>query len=483
MKHGFLFWVSLLFVSVVMALFTMSSNCFALSYDDIQNYIEVTANYFPNNANYQVIKSTINNQNLKSYLENNLNILKDYSNLYVYYVSGSNYGLMYIYIYNGTDYKINLTNNTIGFNGNYRVMNYDVRSGSLNSFFSSNTPISSNSIILDRCCSLNSNYYNNLQGMNYTYNYIEDQYEMMATYVGNQGISRYSNLEFVNNMENAAYNGNLYTYYYQGDFYSNSQIKLGDVVPNDSYYFEIRLRDSKTSNIKGTSFVALNTNPYTFYNDGAIYINNSFEVYVIPRLLSYSNQYQLEIESYYGDGGNDDLEEDIDWFIFLPQNATISGDVITFLGSGDFTQQDNTNTIIGFLNDNGSPSGDLQAILDTSGNILSGDLFKDIKMPQIDGMNKRTLFDLLYAIAGTLGESGDAYFDFQLHGETPTRIYASQFRTPDGPLKTLISSFLVFLTFYFLLSQFRHTIEMLSTANVKGAIEYVDTSLDNMFYM
>lgn len=196
---------------------------------------------------------------------------------------------------------------------------------------------------MDGCFRTTANQENNLPGMCYTNNTIE---HMPATFVGNQAMPQYTYLEFINSMiENTAYNGDLFTYYYKGDFYSNNQIKLGDIIPNDTYYFEVRIKDSKTEIIKGTSFVALNTTPYTFYNDSAIYINEDFEVYAIPRLLNYSTQYQLEIISYYGDGNNN-LYEDIDWFIFLPENSVISGDVITSLGSGDFTTKDSTNQII-----------------------------------------------------------------------------------------------------------------------------------------
>lgn len=184
--------------------------------------------------------------------------------------------------------------------------------------------------------------------------------------IGNNYYVTTEYLEFINDFENSAYNGNLFTYYYKGDFFSNNHILLGNIIPNDSYYFEIRLKEDNTSIVKGTSFFALNTTPYTIYNDNAIYINENFDVYVIPRLLNYSTQYQLEIISYYGDGG-DNFYEDIDWFIFLPQNAVISGDYITSLGSGDFTTQDSTNLIIGNQNQNNNN------IIDFLGTAPSGD--------------------------------------------------------------------------------------------------------------
>ena len=355
----------------------------ALSSQDVIDYIDNTANYFSNNSNYQIIKNYINNSvAAKNWLSQYANEYNNFAIRTSYYQGAQTYTLKLFSSNNG---KIQSNSNGLSYTGNYRQTLFR-GNNQANNYTSTDYNAS---IDGGYCYSSNSNYENNLTGMAFITDEIVGT--LPNTFVGNQAIPQFVYLEFLNTMDNTAYNGNLYTYYYQGDFYSNNQIKLGDIIPHDSYYFEVRLKDSKTEVIKGTSFVALNSAPYTFYNDGAIIINNNFEVFAIPRLLKYSNQYQLEIISYYGDGGNN-LFEDLDWFIFLPENATISGDYITSLGSGDFTTQDSTNQIIDNQNQNnneiistinnivgnlpavssGDASGDLSSGFDGGGGILGG---------------------------------------------------------------------------------------------------------------
>lgn len=329
-------WV-IRFILMSIIFSTFQSCAKALSSQDIIDYVDNTANYFSNNSNYQIIKNYINNSvAAKNWLSQYANEYNNFAIRTSYYQGAQTYTLKLFSSNNG---KIQSNNNGLSYTGNYRQTLF--RGNNQTNNFAS---IDNNaSIDGGYCYSSNSNYENNLTGMAFITDEIVGT--LPKTFVGNQAIPQFVYLEFLNTMDDAAYNGNLYTYYYKGDFYSNNQIKLGDIIPHDSYYFEVRLKDSKTEIIKGTSFVALNTTPYNFYNDGAIYINENYEVYAIPRLLNYSKQYQLEIISYYGEGNNN-LFEDIDWFIFLPYNASISGDIITNLGSGDFTTQDSTNQII-----------------------------------------------------------------------------------------------------------------------------------------
>lgn len=171
-------------------------------------------------------------------------------------------------------------------------------------------------------------------------------------------------LQYTTSITDNTHNGSLFTYYYQGNLYVQNELKLGDITINDSYYYEVRLRNSNTNVVVGTIFYDVNTN--NTYNDGAIYQDNNKNIYVTTRLLNYSIQYQLEVESYYGDGGTN-LYEDIDWYIFLPNNAIISGDSIQDFGNGEFTTQDSTNAIIDNQNQNNNN------LIDFLGTAPSGD--------------------------------------------------------------------------------------------------------------
>lgn len=132
----------------------------------------------------------------------------------------------------------------------------------------------------------------------------------------------------------------------QGNLYSQAQLKIGTIHPYDSYYYEINLINN-SNNIKvGQCFVS--ENPFNPYNTGALYLDEHHDLYVNTINVDYSTQYRLEVTSYYGTGG-DNLYEDIDWYIFLPTNAVISGDSIIGFGSGDYTAKDNTIAVTGAI--------------------------------------------------------------------------------------------------------------------------------------
>lgn len=228
-------------------------------------------------------------------------------------------------------------NGTLYHNGTYCNIIKDTNSSS-----TYNPQIGSGQTNMTGCFNTTANKENNLTGMLYTNYTIE---HIPATFVGNQAMPQYTYLEFDNShIDNTAYNGSVFTYYYQGSLYNTINLKLGNIVNNDSYYYECKLLDDNNFEV-GTSFVSLNVNPIDIYNDGALYIDNHQSIYVVTRNISYNKQYKLVITSYY-DGGSS-LNEDIDWFLFLPLNSVVSGDYILSFGSGDgFGLIDSTGQII-----------------------------------------------------------------------------------------------------------------------------------------
>lgn len=321
-------------------IFSMIRSCAkAYTFDEFLNYCELIKQYSTNTNNKNCANWIINNKTtIQSYL-NSISDLNEYTTWYCCYQGSTS-------AYGGNMYLAMQKKGT-AWNWNNAIKSTPTTGWLIRRYGTGTSPTGSwQSVALQNA---NMSYYGT------TTNYIGLIDEEQATTLNinfsgkewNNFYQQYGTnyLEFDNALENTAYNGNLLTYYYQGDFYSNSQILLGNILPNDSYYFEVRLKESVTGIVKGTSFVSLNTTPINIYNDGAIEINNNYEVYAINRLLKYSTQYQLEIESYYGDGGSN-LYEDIDWFIFLPQNAVVENNSIVSLGSGDFTTQDSTNQII-----------------------------------------------------------------------------------------------------------------------------------------
>lgn len=263
--------------------------------------------------------------------------------------------------------------------------------------------------------------------------------------------------------------------------YNQSFTNIGHIedISDDSHFVNITF-----SQVGGGFFVRDTLNLYNMFNSSEdFYIDENYDIYIRNRLLMYNTKYLLTADTYTDSTfttqtGNYELN-----YYTITPNAVITGGIITNFGSGDYNTQNSTNDLINSFNQYSPPSGDLASYLNTSGNIFSGDVLNGISAPHVGGLDNTALYDLLKAIAGTLTYSGDAYFDFSMHGETPTRIYASQFRTPDGPLKTFVSMALVFFTYYFIMLQIRHVLEMLATADFKNSLNYVDASLDNMFYM
>lgn len=223
-------------------------------------------------------------------------------------------------------------------NGSYCIINKDVNSSS-----TYNPSIGTGQQNMTGCFSTTANKENSLVGMCYT-NYIIEH--MPATFVGSQAMPQYTYLEFDNlHIDNTAYNGNILTYYFQGSLYNTLNLNLGNIINNDSYYYECKLIDDNSNVIVGNSFVSLNVSPINIYNDGALFIDNNQSVFVITRNISYNKQYRLEITSYYDEGSA--LYEDIDWFLFMPLNSVVSGETIISFGSGDaFGIVDSTGQLI-----------------------------------------------------------------------------------------------------------------------------------------
>lgn len=111
---------------------------------------------------------------------------------------------------------------------------------------------------------------------------------------------------------------------------------------------------------------------------------------------------------------------------------------------------------------NGYFSGDSAAISRKFGFLtFPTDVYNDIYL---------FLNDLISAII----DDNDVYFDFSLHGETPTRIYSSDIYVPNGVLKSFISVFLVACTVYVIYLKFFNYYELLCSGNISTLINDFD---------
>lgn len=158
----------------------------------------------------------------------------------------------------------------------------------------------------------------------------------------------------------------------------------------------------------------------------------------------------------------------------------------TYTFSGDYKEQyDNNlnnqeqqNNIENAIDNTINTPADVDNILN---NFTSGDFASTLGYIEYDS----SYWDFLYAftrkICDTLLDDTDVYFDYSMHGETPTRIYASDINLPEGhPLKSFVRLAFVFGVVFTIYYQFKNLIEALETANAAKVMQLEDA--DMYFY-
>lgn len=150
--------------------------------------------------------------------------------------------------------------------------------------------------------------------------------------------------------------------------------------------------------------------------------------------------------------------------------------------SGDYFNNYNNDTNTDKIVDNNKNDSDkiVDTLTDDSkvdnilGEFISGDA-EDIAEKFGFSLLNRYYYDFIHDtitdIVEVLEAEGDVYFDYSMHGEAPTRIYASDFTTPDGPLKTFLSMFLISCTVFAFYKYIADLIELISTGNILEALQ------------
>lgn len=120
--------------------------------------------------------------------------------------------------------------------------------------------------------------------------------------------------------------------------------------------------------------------------------------------------------------------------------------IIDNINSGDNAILDDSQ-VSTIINDNLGSSGDILANLQFSNYHYSGDLI---------------VYTLFSNICDVLLDDNDIYFDYSMHGESPTRIYASDFTTPNNQLTMFIRLFLIFIFLYVGFYNIKHIIDLIN---------------------
>lgn len=188
----------------------------------------------------------------------------------------------------------------------------------------------------------------------------------------------------------------------------------------------------------------------------------------IDGYILYQNQpYRLNYDVYV-DG--EIVESDFYDVVFMDRFAVINNGVVDSYGSGDsYNVQNSTNELM--------DNSQVGAILQGFG---SGDMSTKLGFQEYNNPFQDIIFGFAYNLATTLNSSGDVYFDYSMHGESPTRIYASYFTTPETALKQFIRISMVFGVMFVVYNQFREIIEAISTARAPEILHDIDA--DVYFY-
>lgn len=355
--------IVLLSMLFVMFLF-LNSSVKALTYDFIQNYVSETAKMYPNNTDYQFLKNVFDSDTTKNYINNNANQFNNKNNIYIYN-EGSGYCAMQIY--NTLD---RISNSGMYMTGAYIHYRYN------GSYWYVQTQGNDRFTSPSYCYSTSTNQFNNLKGMNFTYNQIEDSFSTPATYVGNQGLYRINELEFINYFVNNKVNtGTKLIYYYKGNLYGDTVIPIGEIERNDAYHYEIWLTEDSTNTDLAYLWVDYYTGKKITSNHQDMWVSGSDMLCFKTLSLNYNETYRVTITSYYGDIDEPTIKSIENLFIFLPKNTNVSGDVINFI-SGDYISNDTIQII-------GSSESQTENILGTLTEVpgvTSGDLVNNFEV-------------------------------------------------------------------------------------------------------
>lgn len=147
--------------------------------------------------------------------------------------------------------------------------------------------------------------------------------------------------------------------------------------------------------------------------------------------------------------------------------------------SGDYYNNYNNDTNTDKVIDNVNDDSQVDTILN---NFTSGDLLNAGGYVERENPFRTFILAFVYDVCDILlnPNQEDVYFDYSMHGETPTRIYASSFTTPETPLKVFIRLSMIFGSLFVVYIQFKEVIDLISTGNAAKVLHLGDA--DVYFY-
>lgn len=312
------------------------------------------------------------------------------------------------------------------------------------------------------------------------------------------------------NIWNQSSGGSVYTN--AGYGYPSSDIFYENETPPPTSYFSIDInadfRDNKATISNDTSGTQYYLVPYT---SDKVRIGNMFDYSNLSAVIKRKFRYKQSTRSFdliqeYESNTNNleffDIADDTlivfeycqpdttEFITFVPKtetgfsqftvpiyytsaNTSVVNGVIdtgdTFSGDNytNYNNDTNTDKIIDNINNDNEVDSTLNEF-------ISGDA-EDIANKFGFRLFNQEYYDFIYntivSITNVLTDDSDVYFDYSMHGEAPTRIYASSFTTPNGTLKTFLTMFLVSCTVFAFYKYIADLLELISTGNILEALD------------
>lgn len=166
-------------------------------------------------------------------------------------------------------------------------------------------------------------------------------------------------------------------------------------------------------------------------------------------------------------------------FYITNRNTIISNGALdldnTFSGDyyNNYNNDTNTEQIINNINNDSE-------IVDMLNDFTSGDFAGTLGYEERENPFNTFILAFIYNVCDRLLSEEDVYWDYSMHGEPARRIYASDFTTPETPLKVFIRLSMTFGALYLVYVQLRHYIELINEGNAAKVLHDVDA--DVYFY-
>lgn len=198
---------------------------------------------------------------------------------------------------------------------------------------------------------------------------------------------------------------------------------------------------------------------------GAIFLQNNNQIWLKNVFVSYTQLYDLEFDVWLDP--NTTIIHHFK-YKFFPQDSVIENGVIIDSGDTYFNGLDMSQLIIGNIID----SSEVSNIYNDNFGGPSGDVLSKLGYSEYINTYSTQIYSIFDDFKNCLLGNSNVTFNFTFMG-TSMVLNSSDFITPSGPLKTFVSTFLVFGFVMLIFKQYSHFYHKLQEGDQLGAIETI----------